>query len=80
MALLTTIQSKSINYVNQSYVSWNKTNIAELINNLKSIVKFHYNNLKFAIFDQGEYRINNSFSYDQFHAFSEQVKIKILKI
>ena len=76
---LTTNQSESMNHVIKNHVSWNKTNTAELINNLKSIVKFHYDNLNFAIFDQGDYRINNSFSYHQYQAFSEQVKNKHYK-
>ena len=76
---MTTNQSESINHVIKNYVSWKKTNIAELINTLKSIVKFHYNNLKCAIFDQGDYKTNNSFSYHQFQAFSEQVKNKHYK-
>ena len=76
---LTTNQSESMNHVIKNYVSWKKTNIAELINTLKSIVKFHYDNLKCAIFDQGDYKINNSFSYHQFQAFSEQVKNKHYK-
>ena len=71
--------SESMNRVIKNYVSWKKTNIAKLINNLKSIVKFYYDNLKFAIFDQGDYRINNSFSYNQYQASSEQIKSKHYK-
>lgn len=76
---LTTNQSESMNHVIKNYVGWNKTNIAELINNLKSKVKFHYDNLKFAIFNQGDYKIYNSFSYHQFQEFSKQVRNKHYK-
>ena len=60
---LTTNQSESINHVIKNYVNWTKTNIAELIDNLKSIVKFQYNNLKYSTSDQGDYKLQNFFSY-----------------
>lgn len=58
---LTTNQSESFHHVFKNYVNWTKTNIAELINNLKSMVKFQYDNLKYSMYDQGDYKLHNFF-------------------
>ena len=76
---LTTNESESINHVIKNYVNWTKTNVAELINNLKSIVKFQYDNLKYSVNDQGDYKLQNCFSYHQFLLFKEAVKNKHYK-
>ena len=51
---MTTNQSESIHHVLKNYVSWEKTNIPEMINNVKSVLKFQYENLEFSICDQGK--------------------------
>ena len=76
---LTTNQSESMNHVIKNYVSWEKTNISELINNIKSIIKFQYDNLEFSISSQGDYLLQNSFSYHQFQSFKDAVKKKHFK-
>ena len=60
---LTTNPSESMNHVIKNYVIWEKTNISEMINNINSIIKFQYDNLEFSISSQGDYLIENSFSY-----------------
>lgn len=71
---MSTNQSESINHVIKNFVNWTQTNVAKLINNLKSIVKFQYDNLKYSIYDQGDYKLHNYFSYHQFLSFTELVK------
>ena len=73
---LTTNQSESMNHVIKNYVSWKKTNISELTENIKSIIKFQYDNLEFSISSQGDYLLPNSFSYHQFQSLKDSVKKK----
>ena len=40
-----------------------KTDISELTENVKFIIKFQYDNLEFSISSQGDYLLPNSFSY-----------------
>ena len=53
-----------------------KTNISELTENIKSIIKFQYDNLEFSISSQGDYLLPNSFSYHQFQSLKDSVKKK----
>ena len=53
-----------MNHLIKNYVSWKKTDISELTKNVKSIIKFQYDNLEFSISSQGDYSLPNSFSYD----------------
>ena len=43
---MTTNQSASMNHMLENYVSWEKTNIPEMINNIKSVVESQYDNLE----------------------------------
>ena len=67
-----TNQSELIGHVIKKCVNCTKTNVTEVINNLQSVVKFQYDNLKYCIHDQGDNRLNNYFSYHQFQSFSEE--------
>ena len=73
---MTTNQSESMNHVLKNFVNWEKTNVSEMINNIKEIVDFQYSNLEFSIRDQGDYVLHNSFSYHQYQAFKDTVKKK----
>ena len=53
-----------MNHLIKNYVSWKKNDNSELTENVKSIIKFQYDNLKFSISSQGDYLLPNSFSYN----------------
>ena len=46
-----------------NYVSWKKSDISELTENVKFIIKFQYDNLEFSISSQGDYLLPNGFFY-----------------
>ena len=71
---MTTNQSESMNHVLKNHVRWEKTNISEMINNIKSVVKFQLDKLEFVICDQGDYVLHNSFSYHQYQTFKNSFK------
>ena len=75
---MTTNQSESINHVLKNYMSWEKTNLPEMINNVKSVVKFQYDNLEFSMYNEGDYVFYNMFSYHQYQAFKVSVKKQTL--
>ena len=52
-----------MNHLIKNYVSWKKTDISELTENVKSIIKFQYDNLEFSISSQIDYLLPNSFSF-----------------
>ena len=68
-----------MNHLIKNYASWKKTDISELTENVKSIIKFQYDNLEFSLSSQGDYLLPNSFSYHQFQSLKDSVKKNIFK-